>query len=205
MINGTTVESLIVDILKTQMNLPQANIWVRNQTIQIPNDTALYTTVGFVDGKPYGANVDYTRVEVVTQLPGFPAPPFFTLQQNQKINALENIQINIQSRNNDAVTRRWEVVQALVSLYSKQQQDAQQFKILRIPKNFVNSSLAEGGSNLNKFSIVIPCLSWYLKTAILNPTTKEFYDIFPARVDDESTIGQTNGLIEFTIGPQETY
>ena len=110
----------------------------------------------------------------------------------QQVQMSENIQIDIQSRNNDARTRRWEIIAALQSIYAKQKMEENSFKIFRIPRSFVNSGMSDGGSVLNRFSIVINCYTWYNKTKNIT----EYYDDFNTRVDDESTITEAVGAIE---------
>ena len=73
------------------------------------------------------------------------------------------------------------------------------FKIMRLPNSFINSSVAEGGSQLNRYSITVGCMVLYEKIKILNPDNGDYYDDFDTRVDDEKTIGEIDGLIEFNI------
>jgi hypothetical protein len=111
----------------------------------------------------------------------------------------ENIQVDILSRSNDALTRNWEIIGALSSIYSKQVQEKYNFKIFRIPQGFINTSDAEGGSFLNRYSLTFPVFTWYKKRKVLTPTGKNYYDDFTTRVDDENTIGTDNPLITFEI------
>jgi hypothetical protein len=184
-------EEIIVDIVREFMELSQENIWIRDQNRKIPNDKGMYVVVGMVDAKPYSAQ---SNLETHFTEGSDPIP--FEVEVS-RIQTRENIQIDIMSRSADAISRRWELLLALNSIYSKQQQEQFGFKISRLPANFVNTSGAEGGSNINRFSITIACLVWYEKVSDL--PVYDYYNEFSTRVDDESTIGQEDGLIEFEI------
>lgn len=185
------IEQVIIDILKNEMGFANENIWIRDQNKKIPNDTGFYAIVGLVDSQPYSSqsymesvydeNNEIQQVEV------------------NRYHSRDNIQIDIFSRSNDAITRRWEIVAALKSIFATQQQEKYSFKIAALSTSFVNSSNAEGGSQLNRFSLIIPCLVWYIKSKPLSPTGNLYYDDFSTRVDDDKTIGQPEGLIEFEI------
>lgn len=178
-------EQVIVDILQTQMELAVDQVWIRDQNTLIPGDNRLYVIVGMVDSQ----FISTTNTPVVT---------YDGMSEILQTVSRENIQIDILSRSTDAVYRRWEVLTALLSQYSQQQQEDQQFRIFTMPRSFVNSSNAEGGSNINRFSIVIACHAWYTQEKVLQ-SPDDYYNDFKTRVDDAATIGQTNGLIEFEI------
>jgi len=177
---------IIIDIISREMSLGGNDIWIRDQNRKIPNDNGLYAIVGMIDSVPISSN---SRVY-------FDAPD---MKEEQSIQLRENIQIDILSRSNDALIRRWEIMAALKSLYAVQQQEKYGFKISRLPNSFINSSAAEGGSQLNRYSLNFACLVWYKKVKVLNPDNGDYYDDFDTRVDDYITIGEDNGLIEFNI------
>lgn len=92
----------------------------------------------------------------------------------------EDIQIDFLSRSNAGIMRNWEVIAALNSILSQQFQTYYAFKIFRLPRSFVNTSSAEGGSQINRYSLTFPTFVWYEKSVLLSPTGKEYYDNFPA-------------------------
>lgn len=189
--NSLTAQ-ILVDIINHEMAMPKNTVWVRDQNVKIPNDQGLYIIVGFVNGFPM-ANTAYMQTEIVNDL----------AEEHQicQVQVQENIQIDVLSRSNDALTRNWEVIAALQSFYSQQQQEANNFKIFRIPRAYVNASFAEGGSQLNRYSITVPCFVWYRKDSLISSQLGDYYDDFTQRVDDENTIGEPQGLIEFEITP----
>lgn len=188
-IMNNLAEQIIVDVLKERMALTDKQIWVRSQNRKIPVDTKLYIIVGLISAQTYSAQT-YMETKIIDG------------EEKQyevnKVNTIENIQIDILSRSNDAITRRWEIIAALNSIYAKQKQEANYFKISRVPASFIETSSAEGSSQLNRFSITFPCWVWYKKETELSENN-DYYDDFSNRVDDAKTIGNEDGLIEFRI------
>lgn len=235
---NSLAEQIIVDIIRQEMDLPVANVWIRDQNRKVPQDQGVYVIVGMVDGKTI-SNVntyppvitDEFRITPETAIRAEATDgdervdalgdtrvsasededsridangntriyPFEVLRQIQQLCNLENIQIDIVSRSIAAVNRRWEITAALGSLYSKRQQEENSFKIFRIPASFVNSSSADGGSNINRFSITVSSHVWYRKEKVLQSDGGDYYDDFTQRVDDEKSIGTQNGIVEFEI------
>ncbi len=189
----------IVDIIASQMDMPNESVWLRDQNKVIPNDKGLYIVVGIVDSKTMTSE-SYMDQEEVT-------PPTDPITYNQievsRVNQREVVQIDVLSRSNAAIMRNWEVIAALQSIYAQQVQEENFFKIFRIPSSFLNTSVSEtteaGGSTLNKYSISFVCFSWYRKQRILTPDGGDYYDDFTTRVDDANTIGTDTPLIEFEI------
>ena len=117
----------------------------------------------------------------------------------------ENIQIDVVSRSNDALTRTWEVIAAMNSIYSQQQQELNNFKIFRLPRSFVNASYAEGGSQLNRYTLLIPCMVWYRKDMVISSPLGDYFNDFTTRTDDDKTIGTTTPIAQFEITPTTPY
>lgn len=179
------IEKIIRDIILNEITVDAANVWIQDQNKVIPpDDDKLFVVVGMVDARPI-SNINRTE----------PTPT--GMNEIQITTQLENIQIDLFSRDNKARVARAEVQMAMQSIFAQQKMEEYDFKIFRIPASFINSSEAEGTSQLNRFSIVIPCHVWYRKEKAVSSTN--YYDDFDTRVDDENTIGQPNGLIEFNI------
>lgn len=190
MLNNSLAEQVIIDILTQEMGLAAEQIWIRDQNRKIPETPGLFVIVGLVDGRPIG--IDNTVV-----------PTEDGMKEIQQTVALENIMIDLVSKNNEATLRRWEVVLALRSIYSIQMQEKNWFKVFRIPRSFVNASSAEGGSQINRFSVTVPCHVWYRKEKVLSSPNGDYYDDFDTRVDDAKTIGTEHGIIEFNITDED--
>lgn len=193
---NTVTESIIKNIIQTQMGLDPSRVWLRSQNLVVPNDQNLYVVVGMVDSKPYGSSLEV----VYTPIPDTD-PVQYTAAEVQKVATAEHIQIDIASRNTDALFRRNEIIMALRSIYAQQQMEASEFKISRLPVSFVNASGPEGGSNLNRFVVTIVCNALYIITN--NLPQYDYYDDFNTRADDEKTIGTDTPLFEFEIKNNE--
>lgn len=190
MITESLASQVIIDILNEEMDMPPNAVWLREQNRTIPNDNGLYMAVGLVGAQTIG---NTTEMQTLTN-PATNAPAQYEINTVQQ---QEAIQIDILSSavNNYAMLRNWEVIAALQSFYSQQLQEQNNFKIFRIPRSFVDTSSAEGGSMLQRFSITIMAFVWYRKQKLFG----DYYDDFTVRVDDEKTIGTGSPLIEFEI------
>lgn len=180
-------EQIIVDVLAKQLSLATDRVFVRDQNLKLKPDDGIYIVVGMVGEQPIGVANSIETTES-------------TIKEVQQVVTQEMVQIDILSRSNAAILRRWEIFAALSSVYCVQKQEENAFKIFKIPSSFANTSGTEGGSNLNKFSITVACHVWYRKENILSAAKKyDYYDDFNTRVDDEKTIGTPHGIIEFEI------
>lgn len=180
-------EKVILEIIRKGMTLEDSQTWVGDTNTKIPADTRLYVTARMVDAQPISSESEFI-------------PPTDNSQaaELQQYIVCENIQIDIFSRNQDLLARRWEIVGALSAIYSKQKQEEYSFKIFRLPKNFVNTSGVEGGSNIIRYSATFAAHVWYKKETVLQ-SPHDYFDTFATRVDDEVSIGTPTGIIEFTI------
>lgn len=184
---------IFVEILNQEMQMPPNSVWIRDQNRLIPNDDGLYIVVGFINSPQVIGNVTSMVTETVDDVE--------TQHQISEVQLLEIIQIDVLSRSNSALRRNWEVIAALQSFYSQQQQELHNFKIFRIPRNFLNTSAAEGGSTLNRYSLNIAAMVWYRKDTLLNSPLGDYYDDFETRADDKETIGTDTPLFEFENTP----
>lgn len=180
----------IRDIIKEEMVLDDNQIWLRNQNKVIPDDDGLYIIVGIVNSQPFSNITEFVPVTVNS---------VDLLQENQRVTIKEDIQIDVVSADIQAAQRAWEVIAAINSLYSKQIQDANSFKIFKQPTHFVDLSGIEGGSTVNRYSILLSAWSWYVKSKVLPQTGDNYYDDFTTRVDDNKTIDTDTPVIEFEI------
>ena len=204
----------IVDIINEEMDMPTGSVWLRDQNPQIPNDNGLYIVVGIVSSRVMSAETRMIPApepnESTWDQPGQTwdeagqnwDQPYQVQTQISEAVVQEMVQIDVLSRAMTALQRNWEVIAAMNSFYSQQQQELQNFKIFRIPQNWINTSSAEGGSILNRYTITFPCFVWYRKQKVLTANGGDYYDDFTTRVDDSSTIGTESPLIEFEINQE---
>ena len=92
------------------------------------------------------------------------------------MNVREVFSIHIQSRDNSARRRRWELIFSLTNTAAVQAQEARGFQIARLPAGFVDSSITEGAERLNRYTATLVVLSareqeapveWYEKAGFL--------------------------------------
>ena len=170
--------------------MPANTVWLRDQNMLIPNDLGLYIVVGIVSAIPMHNSV-YMQAETVNAVT--------TQHQISQVIMQENVQIDVLSRSNDAMNRAWEVIAALQSFYSQQQQEVNTFKIFRLPRSFTNTSYAEGGSQLNRYTLSVQCHAWYNKDTVMNSPLGDYYVDFHQQVDDDLTIGTSTPVAKFEI------
>ena len=157
------IEEYIVDIIRKEMNLNQQNIWIHSQNRKIPPQSQeLYVTVGCVDFLPISSKSRYNPADDT---------------EIQTVYGRASIQIDILSRSREARIRRAELLMALNSYYSKEVQDKKQFRIFELPQRIINTSSLEGGSEINRFSLII-------RAMISEDKVKEtdYYDTFNAKI-----------------------
>lgn len=198
----------LLEIIQKEMGLPKEAVWLRDQNALIPNDNCLYIEAGLVNSQiMVSQSYLITTQEDWDELPDNWDGNDVSWDEGQtvevsRVQACESIQIDIFSRSNQAVTRHWEVVAAMQSLTAKQAMETNSFKIFRVPRNFLNTSSAEGGSQLNRYTITIDCFVWYMKLKVLPNNGGDYYDDFHQRVDDEKSIGTETPIIAFEINQE---
>lgn len=166
------------------MELDTNNVWIQDLNRTIPTDEGLYIVVGMGTSKPIASVNTFNPT---------------TGEEIQEAVVNENIQVDIFSRSAHLIKRRWEIGLALHSVLSKQEQEKNNFKIFRNPVSFINTSGAEGGSNIIRYTATFVCHVWYRKEKVLQSPNGDYYDDFKQRVDDSVSIETPTGIIEFEI------
>ena len=121
---------LFCDIIKNGLGLDESQVYLYNQKINIPIDSQLYISVGILNNSVFGNSLSYDS----------------NGNAIQKINMKSTLGVDILSRSTEALFRKEEVVMALNSHYSQQQQEHNSFYIARIPSSFVNLSELEASA-----------------------------------------------------------
>lgn len=160
------VEELIVQIIREEMGLNQQNIWIQSQNRKIPPQSKeLYCVVGCVSFRPISSKSRWISE---------------TMQEEQTVYGRADVQIDLMSRSNEARDRRAELLMALNSYYSKNVQDENCFRIFKLPTFFNNTSGLQGGSDINRFTLIIPTMTSETKIRGF-----DYYDTFRASVWSE--------------------
>ncbi len=165
------IESIIVDIIQTELDLPDNYgptargdiipcVSVYAQNIKLFNTEKLQITVKTLTARDYS-----NRIEQIPNEEG-------GLTAIQDINQGRMMQIDVYSRNDEARQRFWEVSAALKSNYAAQMQDLYNFKIGTIT-NDINLSGLGGGSDVNRYTLTFEVLVHYQKSKAI-----DYYDKF---------------------------
>lgn len=135
---------LFCDIIKHELNLDSRRVYLWDQKLFQPTDGGLYVAVSEASCKPFGSSND-----IVPSVTG--------MNQIQSVNMLSTLDIDIISRGPDARDRKEEVLLAINSVYSQQQQSANSFLIGRLPagSRFINLSAIDGAAIPYRYRISI--------------------------------------------------
>lgn len=130
---------LLMDILRVELNLAQDCVYLYNQKIFLPEGQNMAIAVGVVAPKVFGNNKKLNSAGDMVQT----------------INMSLMLDLNIISRDLSALNRKEEVVMALNSVYSDQQQALNSFRIFPITTPFVNLSQEDGSAIPYRFNISV--------------------------------------------------
>ena len=161
----------LVDIIATELALNPARVNIYNQKFKIPTDDGIFVSVAFLGSKAY-------RATTKTQDDG--EAPTVDFQEYKEINTQEMYSIKIMSRSTDALSRKEEILGALVSQYAQGVMEANGFKIARLPTNFIDISEVEASARLYAFAITVVVLAAYK----INKQVP-YYDNFDGQISNE--------------------
>ena len=148
---------LVCDIIQTKMNLSSGRVYIYNNKINEPTDNGIFISVGVLNSKIVGntSYIDSTMVE------------------NQSVTIFDTLEINLISRDQSAMWRQGDLIMALGSNYSQQQQEINNFKIGRIPTSFVNISGIDGAAIPYRYNLNIS-----MQYMTMNINNVGYYDTF---------------------------
>lgn len=172
------IEKIIVDIIKEEMDLPDnygktergdviPSVIIYSQNIKLFNTDKLQITVKAGNFKTYS-----NRLETLQKQDG-------KFYQIQDLNQGCMIQIDCYSRNNEAIARHQEIIEAMNSIHAHELMDIYNFK-LGLIGNTVNTSGADGGSDINRFTTTYSAIIHHHKEKEIN-----YYDKFKAQTYTE--------------------
>ncbi len=153
---------LFCDIIQREMGLANGRVYLWDQKIMQPTDSGLYIAVSVPSCRAFG-NVN----RPVSSDAGLVSQQFVAMQ------AL--VDVDIISRGPSARDRKEEVVLALGSDYSEQQQEANSFYIARLPagSRFLNLSNVDGAAIPYRFRI-----STQIQYFVAKTSSVKYYDTF---------------------------
>lgn len=150
---------ILADIIATEMSLDSDRVVVYDQNFIPPKDQNIYIIISLQSSKIIGNN---NRFNPTTE------------EEEQYISVSETYNVEITSKNRDALTNRFGVNLAIKSTYSQQKQEENQIRIFRSNIN-LDLSFIEGTSSLHRYRIPVIINS----TKLLNKSI-DIYDNFQA-------------------------
>jgi hypothetical protein len=135
---------LFCEILQNQLSLPQGRVFLWDQKIMQPTDSGLYIAVSVPICRPFGNTY-------------VPDGSGSGLNAVQSVNMMATLEIDAISRGTDARDRKEEIIMALYSVYSQQQQEINSFSIGRLPagSRFLNLSQIDGAAIPYRYKISV--------------------------------------------------
>lgn len=185
------VEKHYITILKQMLSLTNDQIWIASQNYKIPNTTGLFVVVSVDEDPTILSNTSYfepnilfdsgfltSTGELIGQALIVNQEPVIQFLVDSPSNVTQtayraDVQVDLISRDNTARDSRVKALGAFSSLFSQQIQELNQFRIFPISCSFMNTTSLEGGSDLNRFTIIIPAVYMENYTASF-----DYYDTF---------------------------
>jgi len=132
---------LFCEVIQNQLVLPNGRVYLWDQKLFQPTDTGLYVAVSVLAPKVFSSQ--NTQDSEGNSL--------------QSVNMYARLDLDIISRDISAVNRKEEVIMALNSNYSRNQQDANSFYIAPLPpaSQFLNLSNQDGSAIPYRFKIAV--------------------------------------------------
>lgn len=153
------VETYVREIIRNQMVFDNQFIWLQYEDYKIPAvSDDLFCIVGCLNQRPVDSHSEWDSIN---------------LTETQWVQMRADIHVDLISRDEKARNRRNEVLMALNSFYSKNQQDKYGFRIFKLPTVWRNTSQPEGGSNIHRYTLIIPV--YYQDSKVIN---FDYYDKF---------------------------
>lgn len=164
--------AILVDIVRNYMVLTNDQIWQYNNKKIEPNNTSLFVVVHYLGSKPYSTNSEFELDQ--TQDPPVGIETTF-------VQTMEFFRIEICSADRVAQARKEEIAAAMSASYSQNQQLLYGFKIFSVSENFMNVSIKDGGSMLNRFMIDVSLMAWKSFTRNVDYYDNFSYELIPDR------------------------
>jgi len=150
---------ILADIISTEMSLDADRVVVYDQNFKPPKDQDIYIIIALQSSRIIGNN---NRFNPDTE------------EEEQYVSVSETYNVEIASKNRDAMTGRFGPNFAIKSTYSQQKQEEHQIRIFRTNQN-IDLSFIEGGSSLHRYRIPV-----IINSTKLDNKAIDFYDNFQA-------------------------
>lgn len=158
------VDLILCDIITNELQIDPSLVVVYNQDFIPPTDpTLLYATVATRKSKILSSKVTYDYGDAADE----------TATEIKSISFYKTLIVEVNSKNRDAYERKEEIIMALTSYYSENQQGLNQIKIFRSP-DILDISGIVGSFALNKFQIPVIITGTKEKRTSLVPIYDKF-------------------------------
>lgn len=144
---------LFCDIIQKEMGLADGRVYLWDQKILQPTDSGIYIAVSIPTLRPFSNNL-----KPVCDDEGDP------LEAQQYSNWQARVDLDIISRGAAARDRKEELLMAIASIYSQQQQEANSFFIAPLSTGFINLSETDGAAIPYRYKISVNMLYAAFKT-----------------------------------------
>ena len=158
---------VIKQILINETDIDKSRIWAYNSNIDLPQDDKLFIILHYGERSPISNTIKYQTTQN-------------GLNEVQSMNIVENVIVSVMSKNNDARDRAPEVVMAMNSTFSRQQQARNKMHI-SILGEILDNSFLEATARINRFDCMLRVFVSFDKIK-----TVEYFDKFPNTADFEA-------------------
>lgn len=174
----TSIEpiKLIANIIQTEMGLSSSQIMDAYQQYEIPSE-GLFVEVGYLGQSEQVANQVYFDTALDTEV------------QQTVMRHTIRIELMSLAPDNSARIRKEELLLALRSFYSQQQQDANNMGIAWLQDNITDASEVEGASMLNRY--ITQCAVNALHQKV---KSSGYFDIFPIELTTSDQAGRETSV-----------
>ena len=142
---------ILADIIENFMSLGNGRIFIDNQNFKMPTDTGLFVVLQQISSNNYSTTNKFIPADEGQE----GGQELITYRSQESYN------INVMSRDSSARQRKEEVIMALNSDFSKNQQEKYSFKLAKISNSFNNISDVEGEAVLSRYVFNINLIAWY--------------------------------------------
>ena len=139
---------VVADIIQKELGLPDGQVMLGYEKWTIPTNDGLYIVLNYLGGQAIGNNNYFTGPDQL---------------EHQEVAMRHIIQIDLMSFSGEARARKEEVLMALRSIYSQQQQELFNMSFSRIPTAFIDAASAEETKILNRFTTSMTATALHTK------------------------------------------
>lgn len=156
---ATDIINVLCDVITNGLDLSQERVVEYAQNWNAPTDGLLYVVVSAREGKILSNSNQFDPS---------------TKEEVKSVVMFQSYDIDLTSKNNDALDRAVEVVMALTSQYSLNLQEQYQFRVFRTPK-IVDLTYIEAASALKRKRVSV-----IITYSVEKRTSVDIYEHFPA-------------------------